>query len=91
MPGIFRPIRVICKLVGWTGTYCPYQEEKKKRRRKNTSLAHRRRPRVARAHGHFFSRARRRSVSPRGEKDQGDIALEDLAAGRRNEAVPLLE
>ncbi|RWW24852.1 hypothetical protein GW17_00010834 [Ensete ventricosum] len=47
------------------------KEEKKKRRRKNTSPARRCRPRVAR--GRFFSRARRRSVSPRGEKDRGDI------------------
>ncbi|RWV83053.1 hypothetical protein GW17_00055390, partial [Ensete ventricosum] len=36
------------------------------------SHARRRRPRVARGRGRFFSRARRRSVSPRGEKDRGD-------------------
>ncbi|RWW18746.1 hypothetical protein GW17_00017245 [Ensete ventricosum] len=56
------------------------KEKKKKRGRKNTSLAcHRLRAVVARgslravaAHGRFFSRARRRSVSPRGETDRGD-------------------
>ncbi|RZR74637.1 hypothetical protein BHM03_00039969, partial [Ensete ventricosum] len=31
------------------------------------------RPRVARGRGRFFSRARRRSVSPRREKDRGDV------------------
>ncbi|RZR94436.1 hypothetical protein BHM03_00023124, partial [Ensete ventricosum] len=38
----------------------------------NTSSACRRRPRVACDRGRFFSRARRRSVSPSGEKDRGD-------------------
>ncbi|RWW22957.1 hypothetical protein GW17_00012815 [Ensete ventricosum] len=55
------------------------EEEKKKRRRNKTSivaahgsLACCSRPLVAR--GRFFSRARRRYISPRGEKDRGDIA-----------------
>ncbi|RZR84434.1 hypothetical protein BHM03_00011270 [Ensete ventricosum] len=47
------------------------KKEKKKRIRKNISPPHRRRLRVAR--GSFFSRARRWSVSPRGEKDRGDV------------------
>ncbi|RRT43335.1 hypothetical protein B296_00056513, partial [Ensete ventricosum] len=54
------------------------KEEKKKRRIPRPrvittcgSPTHRHRPRVARACGCFFSRARR-SVSPRGEKDRGD-------------------
>ncbi|RWW76677.1 hypothetical protein BHE74_00015215 [Ensete ventricosum] len=66
----------------------PGENKKKKRGRKNTSLARRprpsavaahgfhvcrRRPRVARSSGRFFSRARRRSVSPRVEKDRGDM------------------
>ncbi|RWW61284.1 hypothetical protein BHE74_00031666, partial [Ensete ventricosum] len=34
--------------------------------------ARRRRPRIARNRGRFFPRARRRSISPRGEKDRGD-------------------
>ncbi|RZS15181.1 hypothetical protein BHM03_00046986, partial [Ensete ventricosum] len=61
---------------------------KKKRGRKNTSPASRprppaviacglpalcRRPQVACGSGRFFSRARRRSVSLRGEKDRGDV------------------
>ncbi|RZS20672.1 hypothetical protein BHM03_00053212, partial [Ensete ventricosum] len=52
-------------------------KKKRKRRKKeaeNTSPARRRRLRVAHARGRFFSRARRRSVSPRGEKDRGDVA-----------------
>ncbi|RWW22688.1 hypothetical protein GW17_00013102 [Ensete ventricosum] len=57
------------------------KEKKKKRGRKNTSPS--RRPRLpagrlrtvaARGHGRFFSRARRRSVSPCGETNRGDIA-----------------
>ncbi|RRT73779.1 hypothetical protein B296_00025383, partial [Ensete ventricosum] len=34
---------------------------------------------VACARGRFFSRTRRRNVSPRGEKDQGDVAFRLLA------------
>ncbi|RWW79839.1 hypothetical protein BHE74_00011857 [Ensete ventricosum] len=56
------------------------KEKKKKRGIKNTSPASsspacRRRPRVARGRdrGRFFSRARRRSVSPREETDRGDL------------------
>ncbi|RZS12313.1 hypothetical protein BHM03_00043732 [Ensete ventricosum] len=63
------------------------KRKKKKRGRKNTSLARRprppavtahgsparrRRPRVA--HGRFFSRARRQSVSLREETDRGDVS-----------------
>ncbi|RWW40354.1 hypothetical protein BHE74_00054236, partial [Ensete ventricosum] len=63
------------------------EEEKGKKKRKRikkeegkkeylarapSTLACRCRPRFARGRGHFFSRARRRSVSPRGEKDRGD-------------------
>ncbi|RZS22587.1 hypothetical protein BHM03_00055386, partial [Ensete ventricosum] len=63
------------------------RKRKKKRGRKNTSPARRprspavtarrsptrRRPsRIAHGHDRFFSRVRRRSVSPRGEKDRGD-------------------
>ncbi|RWV91520.1 hypothetical protein GW17_00046190 [Ensete ventricosum] len=55
------------------------KRKRKKRGIKNTSPVRRprppardRRPRVARSR--FFSRARRRSVSPRGETDRGDIA-----------------
>ncbi|RRT68205.1 hypothetical protein B296_00019496 [Ensete ventricosum] len=44
-----------------------------KKEAENTSPVRRRCPRVARAHGRFFSRARRRSVSPRGEKDREDV------------------
>ncbi|RZS29289.1 hypothetical protein BHM03_00063005 [Ensete ventricosum] len=61
------------------------EEKGKKRGRKNTSPARRPRPPVvaargrlravaARGHGRFFSRTRRRSVSPRGETDRGDVA-----------------
>ncbi|RWV99524.1 hypothetical protein GW17_00037563 [Ensete ventricosum] len=42
-----------------------------------SSPACRRRPQVARGHGRFFFRARRRSVSPRGEKDRGDKVIID--------------
>ncbi|RRT55323.1 hypothetical protein B296_00048523 [Ensete ventricosum] len=54
-------------------------KKKRKRRKKeaeNTLPARRPRPRVASARdrGRFFSLARRRSVSPREEKDRGDIA-----------------
>ncbi|RZS28091.1 hypothetical protein BHM03_00061646, partial [Ensete ventricosum] len=41
------------------------------------------RPRVARARARFFSRARRRSVSPRGEKDRGDVAERAVLARPR--------
>ncbi|RZS29006.1 hypothetical protein BHM03_00062677, partial [Ensete ventricosum] len=46
------------------------EEKKEYLARVSSSPACRRRPRVAR--GRFFSRARRQSVSPRGEKDRGD-------------------
>ncbi|RWW85848.1 hypothetical protein BHE74_00005446 [Ensete ventricosum] len=48
-------------------------KKKRKRRKKeaeNTSPARYPRPRTC---GRFFSRARRRSVSPCGEKDRGDV------------------
>ncbi|RWV98551.1 hypothetical protein BHE74_00016218 [Ensete ventricosum] len=44
-------------------------KEEKKKRRKRIPCPH---AVVARARGRFFSRARRRSVSPGGEKDRGD-------------------
>ncbi|RZR88509.1 hypothetical protein BHM03_00016105 [Ensete ventricosum] len=63
------------------------KEEKKKRRRKNSSLARRRRPRVARSRNRFFSCARRRSVSPHGEKDRGDARAFSAAAKGKLEAA----
>ncbi|RWV94129.1 hypothetical protein GW17_00043369 [Ensete ventricosum] len=52
------------------------QLRKKKRKRRNKKKRRIPRPRaVAHAQGRFFSRARRQSVSPRGEKDRGDIAI----------------
>ncbi|RZR83747.1 hypothetical protein BHM03_00010443, partial [Ensete ventricosum] len=54
--------------------------KKKKRGRKNTSLARRPRPPAVVARGRFFSHAKRWSVSPRGEKDRGDIAATHVQA-----------
>ncbi|RWW17306.1 hypothetical protein GW17_00018771 [Ensete ventricosum] len=51
------------------------KRKKKKRGRKNTSPARRPRPPVVVARGRFFSRARRRSISPSGETDRGDVPL----------------
>ncbi|RWV94720.1 hypothetical protein GW17_00042715 [Ensete ventricosum] len=53
------------------------------------SPGRRRRPRVDHGRGRFFSRARRQSVSPRREKDQGDQENEALPrprAGRLGDA-----
>ncbi|RWV80804.1 hypothetical protein GW17_00057861, partial [Ensete ventricosum] len=56
-----------------TGMYRPYRAVQGGM--ENLAASHRR-PRAvnALARGRFFSRVRRRNVSPRGEKDQGDIA-----------------
>ncbi|RZS05571.1 hypothetical protein BHM03_00036123 [Ensete ventricosum] len=68
-----------------TGRKREEEEEKKKKRRgeeriprpravaARRSPTRRRRPRVTRGRGRFFSCVRRRSISPRGEKDRGDV------------------
>ncbi|RZS13007.1 hypothetical protein BHM03_00044534 [Ensete ventricosum] len=56
------------------------KRKKKKRGRKNTSPACRRRQRVTRDRGRFFSRARRQSVSPRRETNRGDSNCPNLEA-----------
>ncbi|RZS15069.1 hypothetical protein BHM03_00046849 [Ensete ventricosum] len=45
------------------------RKKKKRRRRKKKTF-----PRAVLIGGRFFSRTRRRNVSPRGEEDRGDIA-----------------
>ncbi|RWW73244.1 hypothetical protein BHE74_00018895 [Ensete ventricosum] len=50
------------------------RKKKRKRRKKEEE----KKEHLARARGRFFSHARRRGVSPRGEKDRGDISPEDI-------------
>ncbi|RWW17274.1 hypothetical protein GW17_00018807 [Ensete ventricosum] len=54
-------------------------EKKRRRRRRGEEVTYllsprRLRPRAVLARGLFFTHVRRRNVSPRGEKDRGDIA-----------------
>ncbi|RZR77984.1 hypothetical protein BHM03_00003204, partial [Ensete ventricosum] len=54
------------------------RRKKKRRRRKNTPF-----PRAVLARSRFFSCVRRRNVSPRGEKDRGNIVVDKFSGRSR--------